>query len=158
MYLLLIVVLLASLIVSLIPQELSLFDDTINNNLLYGNNDKINLNNISFAKELLNKKEALLSSGEKQLITVARALIKDYDLLILDEATSDIDAKSEKIIQETINNISNDKIVIMVAHKLSTIINADKIIVIKNGSIIEIGTHQSLYKEKGEYYKYLQTL
>lgn len=144
--------------ISLIPQELSLFDDTINNNLLYGNNDKINLNNISFAKELLNKKEALLSSGEKQLITVARALIKDYDLLILDEATSDIDAKSEKIIQETINNISNDKIVIMVAHKLSTIINADKIIVIKNGSIIEIGTHQSLYKEKGEYYKYLQTL
>ena len=100
----------------------------------------------------------ILSLGEKQLLTITRAIIKDYNLLILDEATSSIDSKNEQNIQKFIENLPKDKTAIIIAHKLSTITKADKIIVLKDGQIKEIGTHKTLYKEKGEYYTLLQSL
>ena len=93
-----------------------------------------------------------LSIGEKQLISFARALIKDPKILILDEATSSIDTETEYIIQGAINKLLEGRTTFIVAHRLSTIINSDKILVISNGEILEQGTHKELLKKKGEYY------
>lgn len=93
-----------------------------------------------------------LSIGEKQLISFARALIKDPRILILDEATSSIDTETEHIIQSAINKLLVGRTTFIVAHRLSTIINSDKILVISNGEIIEQGTHKELLMKKGEYY------
>lgn len=93
-----------------------------------------------------------LSIGEKQLISFARALIKDPKILILDEATSSIDTETEHIIQSAINKLLVGRTTFIVAHRLSTIINADKILVISKGEVIEQGTHKELLKLKGEYY------
>ena len=160
--------------ISLIPQNINLFEDTIENNLKKGkfeaNLEEVlnacnTTNSLNFINNLPNKLEHMikendntLSEGEKQLLTITRAIIKDYDLLILDEATSSIDSKNEQNIQKFIENLPKDKTAIIIAHKLSTIIKADKIIVLKNGEIKEIGNHNSLYKEKGEYYSLLQSL
>ena len=159
---------------SLITQDLWLLNDTIENNLKYGNfqTNKETILNISKStncldiinktpnklEEIIDENNQNISEGEKQLITITRALIKKHNLLILDEATSNLDFKSEKLFSNTLKNLDNKKITIMVAHKLSTITKADKIIVMKQGKIIECGTHTSLYNKKGEYYDFLQTL
>ena len=156
------------------PQELWLLNDTIENNLKYGNlslskeqitemikNNKFNEiveklpNKLN---EVINENTQILSQGEKQLLTIIRTMLKSHSLIILDESTSNIDSSTEQLIEKSINNISKDKITIIIAHKLSTITNADKIIVIKEGKIIEIGNHKDLYNKKGEYYNYLQIL
>ena len=160
--------------ISLVPQNMWLLNDTIENNLKYANFDVLEEELLNTCKstnclEIINKmpnslKEIIcentqnISEGEKQLLTITRALLKNHSLLILDEATSYIDSKSETLIQNAINNNYENKITIIVAHRLSTIINADKILVMKNGKIIESGTHDSLYKEKGEYFRLLQAL
>ena len=95
---------------------------------------------------------AKLSLGERQLISFARAIIKDPKILILDEATSSIDTETETLIQEVMNNFMNGRTTFIVAHRLSTIINADKILVISNGEIKESGTHKELLKQEGIYY------
>jgi len=95
-----------------------------------------------------------LSGGQKQRIALARVFLKNPSLIILDEATSALDNESEKLVQESINRFDNNKTVIMIAHRLSTIVNADTIFVMKNGEIIESGSHQSLLKRQG-YYKEL---
>lgn len=159
---------------SLVPQNTWLLNDTIENNLKYGNTDILEdslaktckdtnfieiINKMpNLYKEIINECTQNISEGEKQLLTITRALLKEHSLLVLDEATSYIDSKNEELIQNAINNNYENKITIIVAHRLSTIINADKILVIKNGKIIESGTHDSLYKEKGEYFKLLQAL
>ena len=160
--------------ISLVPQNMWLLNDTIENNLKYANFDVLEEELLNTCKstnclEIINKmpnslKEIIcentqnISEGEKQLLTITRALLKNHSLLILDEATSYIDSKSETLIQNAINNNYENKITIIIAHRLSTIINADKILVMKNGKIIESGTHDSLYKEKGEYFRLLQAL
>lgn len=160
--------------ISLVPQDTFLFADTIKNNLKYGNiaikeEDIVNickntnLSNIidkmpNKSNELINENNTLISEGEKQLISITRSLIKPHSLLILDEATSSVDSKTEKLIENALKNIDKNKITIIIAHRLSTITNADKIIVIKEGKIVESGTHISLCKEKGEYYKFIQAL
>lgn len=160
--------------ISLIPQNILLFEDTIENNLKQGKleankqdiiNACITTNSYDFIcnlkeklKETIKEEKDILSLGEKQLLTITRAIIKDYNLLILDEATSSIDSKNEQNIQKFIENLPKDKTAIIIAHKLSTITKADKIIVLKDGQIKEIGTHKTLYKEKGEYYTLLQSL
>lgn len=160
--------------ISLITQDILLINDTIENNLKLGKFDATEeeivnacktTNSFNFIKnlpsnfkELIKDEKENLSKGEKQLLTITRAIIKDYNLLILDEATSNIDSKNEKNIQNFIENLPQDKTAIIIAHKLSTITKADKIIVLKNGEIKEIGTPSSLYKEKGEYYSLLQSL
>jgi subfamily B ATP-binding cassette protein MsbA len=95
----------------------------------------------------------LLSGGQKQRIAIARAFLKDAPILILDEATSALDNKSEAVIQKAIDNLMKDRTVFVVAHRLSTIRNADKIVVVNGGKIVEIGKHEELIEnEKGEYY------
>ena len=94
-----------------------------------------------------------ISSGQKQLISFARALIKNPKLLILDEATSSIDTETEKFIQNKMKDILSGKTSIIVAHRLSTIKHCDKIVLIEKGNILEQGTHTELLDKKGIYYK-----
>ncbi len=160
--------------ISLIPQTTFLFNDTIENNLKYGNNHITNdelikackatncldiINNLpNKFNEIINDEHRQLSEGEQQLLIFARALIKEHDLIIMDEATSNIDSKNELEIQNSLANITKNKTTIIIAHQLSTITKADKIIVIKDGKIKEIGTPISLYNQKQEYYNLIQTL
>ena len=95
----------------------------------------------------------LLSNGQKQLIAFARVLLKNPDIIILDEATSSIDSKTEQLIQNCINNQFKDKTCIFIAHRLSTIKDVDNIIYLDKGTIIEQGNHQALMEKKGRYYK-----
>ena len=94
-----------------------------------------------------------LSGGEKQRLSIARAIIKNPEILILDEATASLDSESEKKVHTAIDNIIQNRTVIIIAHRLSTIINADKIIVIEQGEIIEEGTHKELLESNKKYKK-----
>lgn len=157
-------------LLSVVEQDVYLFNDTIYNNILYG---KLNAkqkevfwaaklaNAHSFIQEFPNKYDTVvgargmkLSGGEKQRISLARALLKNPEVLILDEATSALDSESEKLIQESIAKLSRSKTIIIIAHRLSTVANADKIIVIENGEIVEEGNHKELLKKNKVYKKY----
>lgn len=145
-----------------------LFNGTIKENIAYGKKDATLEEIIDAAKkaqahEFIEKLKdgydtnvgeggAKLSLGERQLISFARAIIKDPKILILDEATSSIDTETEVKIQEVMNNFMKGRTTFIVAHRLSTIINADKILVISNGEIKESGTHKELLKQEGIYY------
>ncbi len=155
--------------VSIMQQDNYLFTDTIMNNLKYGNINisdkeiinlckKIDLDD--WIKEFTNGYETVLenhgntlSDGEKQLLSYIRVLINDPKILVLDEATSKIDVRTENLIQNKINNLIKDKTTITIAHRLSTIVNSDIILFIKDKKILEIGNHQELMNKKGEYYK-----
>ena len=92
-----------------------------------------------------------LSSGEKQIIALARAIVFNPSILVMDEATSHIDLETEKMIQSSLHELCKNRTVIVIAHRLSTIFNADKIIVLNHGEKVEEGTHEQLIKENGEY-------
>ena len=96
---------------------------------------------------------SLFSTGQKQLISIARTLITDPDFLILDEATSNVDTVTEEKIQAAMDNVIKGRTSFVIAHRLKTILNSDKIVVLKNGEIIETGSHADLLKEHGFYYK-----
>ena len=93
----------------------------------------------------------MLSGGQKQRIAIARAFIKNAPILILDEATSALDNKSEAVVQQAIDNLMKDRTVLVIAHRLSTVRNADCIVVINDGQIVEKGTHDELLKKQGAY-------
>ena len=99
----------------------------------------------------IGERGVMLSGGQKQRIAIARAFIKNAPILILDEATSALDNKSEAVVQQAINNLMKDRTVLVIAHRLSTVRNADCIVVLNNGKIIEQGTHDELLKKEGEY-------
>ena len=94
-----------------------------------------------------------ISKGQKQLLTIARAFLSNSPVLILDEATSNVDTSTEKRVQEAMTALMKGRTAIVIAHRLSTIENADEIIVMSNGSVVEKGTHSSLLEKKGAYYK-----
>ena len=97
-----------------------------------------------------------LSGGQRQRLSIARAIAKDSPVLILDEATSALDSATEKLVQSAINKMQKDRTTIIIAHRLSTIKSADRIIVLKDGEIIEQGKHEDLIKSSSEYLKLTQ--
>ena len=155
--------------IALVSQDIILFDDTIKNNLIFGNykaNDeeiqnaciKANCHNfISSMKEgyntIVGENGVKLSGGQKQRISIARAILKNSSIILLDEATSALDTESEKIVQEAMNNLSENKTTVTIAHRLSTIKNSDLIYVIDKGRIVEKGTHEQLINMNNVYKK-----
>lgn len=155
--------------ISIMQQDNYLFTDTIMNNLKYGNSKMSDEEVIKICKKLdldgwINEFEKgyytvlenhgnTLSDGQRQLISYIRILINDPKILVLDEATSKIDVKTESIIQKKINTLLKDKTTITIAHRLSTIVNSDVIMLIKDKRVYEMGSHNELMKKKGEYYK-----
>jgi len=155
--------------IGLVTQELILFNDTVRNNIAYGLEDIHMDEIISTAKaaeahEFINQlpygydtfigeKGSLLSSGQRQRLAIARALLKDPPILILDEATSALDSESERLIQIALSNVLKGRTSIVIAHRMSTISNADKILVIDRGTVAERGNHQQLIHQDGIYKK-----
>ena len=153
--------------ISLVSQDVILFDDTIKNNIAYAKvdatEDEINTAckfaaADEFIEKLPSKYETLigengirLSGGQKQRISIARAILKKSPIILLDEATSSLDADSEEIVQNAITNLTKNKTTLVIAHRLSTIHNADKIFVLKNGEIVDSGNHDLLIKNCDEY-------
>ena len=153
--------------ISIVSQDVILFDDTIRSNILYGNasasNDEI-VNACKFAaaqdfvEKLPNKYETIigengikLSGGQKQRLSIARAILKDSPIILLDEATSSLDSESEAVIQKAIENLTKNKTTIIIAHRLSTIMNCDKILVFDSGQIVDEGSHEFLVKNSSIY-------
>ena len=153
--------------ISLVSQDVVLFDDTIKANISYANSDaseKEILEACDFAaatefiiklpkgfETKIGENGVRISGGQKQRISIARAILKKSPIILLDEATSSLDADSEQIVQNAISNLVKNKTTLVIAHRLSTIHNADRIFVLKNGSIIGSGNHNSLIKDSNEY-------
>lgn len=156
--------------IGVVPQEVTLFNDTVFNNIRYGSFDKSEQEvkkaaNIAYASEFIDSfakkyKQVVgwrgikLSAGQKQRIAIARAVLRDPRILILDEPTSALDAKSESFIQESLRGLMKGRTTFIIAHRLSTVREADKIIVLDKGQVVEQGRHEDLIKiEKGVYKK-----
>tara|TARA_Y100000768_G_scaffold380134_1_gene356815 strand:- start:5935 stop:7677 length:1743 start_codon:yes stop_codon:yes gene_type:complete len=153
--------------VSLVSQDVVLFDDTIKNNIAYANSKASHADvqkackfaaADEFIKKLPNGYETIvgengvrLSGGQKQRISIARAILKESPIILLDEATSSLDTESEKIVQNAINNLIKGRTTIVIAHRMSTIHNAHEIFVLKEGIVVENGNHESLIKNSIEY-------
>ena len=153
--------------ISLVSQDTTLFDDTIKNNIAYANldaedKDIIEAAKLSFSEEFINKlpnkyntligeNGVRLSGGEKQRLSIARAMLKKSSIVLLDEATSSLDAETENKIQEAINYLTKNRTTLVIAHRLSTILNSDKIYVIDNGKVIDEGKHEDLIKNSKIY-------
>jgi ATP-binding cassette, subfamily B, bacterial MsbA len=153
--------------IAMVTQQTILFNDTVKNNIAYGDLSKSEqeimaaadaAHALKFITELPEGFETVigeggsrLSGGERQRITIARALLKNAPILILDEATSALDTESEREVQNALENLMKNRTTLVIAHRLSTIKNADRIIVVKNGSIVEEGTHDELLALGGEY-------
>ena len=153
--------------ISLVSQDTTLFDDTIKNNIAYAKNDVTNEEIIAAAKfsyshefidKLPNKYETVigengirLSGGEKQRLSIARAMIKKSPIILLDEATSSLDAETESKIQDALKILTKDKTTIVIAHRLSTILNSDQIYIIDSGNVIANGKHDELLNSSDLY-------
>jgi subfamily B ATP-binding cassette protein MsbA len=153
--------------IAIVTQHTILFNETIRNNIAYGDTSKTdeqirNAADAAHALPFIDKlPEGLntiigesgmkLSGGERQRLSIARAILKDAPILVLDEATSALDTESEQEVQKALENLMKNRTTLVIAHRLSTIRNADRIIVIKNGEIVEEGTHDQLIALDGEY-------
>ncbi|KAF5767339.1 putative ABC-type xenobiotic transporter [Helianthus annuus] len=160
--------------IGLVQQEPSLFSTTIYDNIKYGNEEASEIEIINAAK-LANAHEFIsrmpesyktevgnngvqLSGGQKQRVAIARAVLKDPSILLLDEATSALDTASERLVQEALDKLMEGRTTILVAHRLSTIRNADSIAVLQNGKVVECGTHDTLVGMHGSVYSHLVSL
>jgi ATP-binding cassette, subfamily B, bacterial MsbA len=157
---------------SIVTQEPILFNDTISNNIKLGKPDAteeeiINAAKVANAHQFIINKEngyntnigdrgSKLSGGERQRLTIARAVLKNPPILILDEATSSLDTESERLVQDAINNMMQNRTSIVIAHRLSTIRHADEIIVLQKGKIVERGNHEQLLAQNGFYRKLVE--
>ncbi len=154
--------------IALVSQNVVLFNDTVRNNISYGRRDGVSEKEITHAAEasyamefiqelpngldtVVGENGVLLSGGQRQRLAIARALLKNAPVLILDEATSSLDTESERHIQNALEKLMKGRTTLVVAHRLSTIENADKIVVMDSGSIVESGTHQELLALNGQY-------
>ncbi|WP_374076249.1 ABC transporter ATP-binding protein [Bdellovibrio bacteriovorus] len=156
--------------VALVTQDVFLFSDTIEKNIWAGDYNRDRADVMAMAKlanahdfimkmpqnyqSRVGDRGNLLSGGEKQRISIARAMFKDAPLLILDEATSALDTASEIEVQKGIDHLMEGRTALVIAHRLSTIQKADKIVVLKNGQIAEVGSHQKLLNQQGEYFRF----
>ena len=155
--------------IGVVPQDTVLFNDTIYYNIAYGNTKATKEEVIEAAKNadihnfisilpdgydtLVGERGLKLSGGEKQRVAIARAILKNPKIFFFDEATSSLDSSTEKEIQKNLENISRNKTTLIIAHRLSTAANADTIIVLDNGVIVEQGTHNNLLSKKGKYFE-----
>jgi len=155
--------------VAYVPQETSLFHRSIADNIAYAKPDASRAEVIRAAKlanadefivtlqdgydTLVGERGVKLSGGQRQRVAIARAILKDAPILVLDEATSALDSESEKLIQSALVELMNDRTSLVIAHRLSTVKNLDRIVVLKDGEIVEQGTHNQLTKRGGEYAK-----
>lgn len=153
--------------ISMVFQDVYLFEDTIENNIKFGKQNASHEEVVQAAKKarchefiealpdgyntIIGEGGASLSGGEKQRISIARAMLKDADIIIFDEATANIDPENEDKLKEAIESLTKNKTVIMIAHRLKTIRNADQILVLKDGEIVERGNHEELIKNNGLY-------
>lgn len=156
--------------VALVTQDVFLFSDTIEKNIWAGDYTRDRAQIMAMAKlanahdfimkmpqgynSRVGDRGNLLSGGEKQRISIARAMFKDAPLLILDEATSALDTASEIEVQKGLDHLMEGRTALVIAHRLSTIQKADKIVVLKNGQIVEVGSHQNLLSQQGEYFRF----
>ncbi|MBI5417104.1 ABC transporter ATP-binding protein [Candidatus Poribacteria bacterium] len=157
----------------IVSQEVILFHDTIKNNIAYAkpnaSDEEIeNAARLAYAHEFISKlpdkyntiigeRGSMLSGGQRQRISIARGILKNPPIFILDEATSNIDTQSEKLVQDAINNLMQDKTTIIIAHRFSSIKQAHKVVLMETGKITAIGTHEELLQTSGQY-KYLWEL
>ena len=149
--------------ISIVSQDTTLFDDTVINNIKYANldatdNEVFEAAELAYATEFISKLKdgyntvigengVRLSGGEKQRLSIARAILKKTKIILLDEATSSLDAETESKIQKAINHLTKDKTSLIIAHRLSTILNSDKIFVLDQGQVIDQGNHDDLIKK-----------
>jgi subfamily B ATP-binding cassette protein MsbA len=154
--------------IALVTQQTILFNDTVRNNIAYGRKscteeDVHQAAKAAFAYEfikdlpqgfdtVIGESGSRLSGGQQQRVSIARAILKDAPILILDEATSSLDTESEREVQRALENLMQNRTTIIIAHRLSTVKNADRIIVLKDGHLVEEGTHESLLALQGEYH------
>lgn len=159
--------------IGIVSQDVVLFDDTIRNNIAFGrrgaaDEDVVRAARLAYAHDFIERlphgyatvigeKGVKLSGGERQRLAIARAILRDPPLLILDEATSALDTESERVVQLALGNLMKDRTTLVIAHRLSTVQNADRIVVLDRGTIAEIGTHEALLR-RGGIYKRLHSL
>ena len=158
--------------ISMVFQNVYLFHDTVRANILFGNPDATEQDMICAAKKarchdfimklpqgydtVIGEGGGTLSGGEKQRISIARAILKNAPVIILDEATASIDPENEHLIQQAISELTRGKTIITIAHRLATIQNADQILVVDDGHIVECGTHEELIRREGLYKRYME--
>src|SRR5699024_3405617 len=157
----------------MVLQDTWLYTDTICNNIAYGNPSASMEEIVAAAKAtycdnfirtlpegydtVIHEDGSSLSQGQRQLLTIARALVSDPNILILDEATSSVDTRTEKLIQKAMDRLMAGRTNFVIAHRLSTIVGADRILVLQDGSIVEQGSHEELIAQRGFYYELYNT-
>jgi subfamily B ATP-binding cassette protein MsbA len=155
--------------IGIVTQQTFLFNDTVKNNIAYGDRSKdmdtvVAAANAAYAHDFImaapkgyetttGELGVKLSGGERQRLSIARALLKDPPILILDEATSSLDSESENLVQEALERLMVGRTTLVIAHRLSTIRKADRIVVLVDGAVAEEGTHDELLARRGEYSK-----